>query len=256
MKKRNIIEDDHSIELPQILHDDYYELNSQSAYNRRLVEEAFECGCFYCGSRFAGSEVTEWLKEDDGEDTALCPYCGVDAVIVGTTRQPLSTLILSVLYEYWFREERDKKAKNYTYSPTYSGYTDYLRKGVPFRLEYDESLEFVGKITIWSPAAFAAALNKAYGIDESADPKKYEFADAGGVVSVRAYFNEDNLYECEIIDEYGNRLPYEPFRGKDQGLLLELTEEYGDSLRGVMSHGSKRDWMRLFVKEKAFRLWH
>lgn len=99
MDKRNIIEDDPAMEVPQLHYEDYYVLNSQSAYNQRLVEESHECGCFHCGSCFTGEEITKWLKEDDGEDTVLCPYYGVDAVIVGTDLLPLSTALLSMLYE-------------------------------------------------------------------------------------------------------------------------------------------------------------
>ena len=92
-------------------------------------------------------------------------------------------------------------------------------------------------------------MNEAFDMNEPVDPEEYELADAGGIVSVKAYFNEDHHYVCEIKDEYGNQLPHEPFRGVDQDTVLKLTEKYGDSLRGILGPGSGSDRMRLFVKE-------
>jgi hypothetical protein len=40
------------------------------------------CGCFCCLQTFAAEEVIDWI--DDGE-TPLCPFCGVDAVLLGVT---------------------------------------------------------------------------------------------------------------------------------------------------------------------------
>lgn len=248
MNKRNIVEDDPTMEVPQLHYRDYYVLNSQSAYNKHLVEEARECGCFHCGSRFTSKEITNWLKEADGDDTALCPYCGVDAVIVGTDRLPLSTALLSMLYEDWFRGEYKKANENYAYSPAFFSHSDYLRKGIPFRLEFNDRIKYVGEIAIWVPGVFFAAMNEAFDMNEPVESKGYELVDAGGIVSVKAYFNEKGHYASEIKDECGNRLPHEPFRGVDQDTVLKLTEKYGDSLKGVLGPGSGSDRMRLFVK--------
>lgn len=40
------------------------------------------CGCFHCLRVYDAAEVIDWI--DDGE-TPLCPYCGVDAVMIGVT---------------------------------------------------------------------------------------------------------------------------------------------------------------------------
>jgi hypothetical protein len=34
--------------------------------------------CYYCFTKFHPSEVSEWC---DGTQTAICPYCGIDAVV-------------------------------------------------------------------------------------------------------------------------------------------------------------------------------
>lgn len=48
--------------------------------NRRYLKNPLtRCVCYYCGERFIVSKITDWCDEDD---TALCPYCGVDGVLV------------------------------------------------------------------------------------------------------------------------------------------------------------------------------
>lgn len=42
-----------------------------------------ECGCYYCLSIFSPKEITEWCDTNASGIglTAICPRCGVDAVI-------------------------------------------------------------------------------------------------------------------------------------------------------------------------------
>ena len=41
------------------------------------------CGCFYCCAEFEPGEIHEWVDADEQGlgQTALCPRCGIDAVI-------------------------------------------------------------------------------------------------------------------------------------------------------------------------------
>ena len=37
-------------------------------------------GCYYCCRVFSGNtEITEWA---DGGETPICPFCGIDSVVV------------------------------------------------------------------------------------------------------------------------------------------------------------------------------
>ena len=53
-----------------------------SRYNRDRMTAATECGCFHCRSVFRADEINRWI---DGGLTAVCPRCGVDAVLADTT---------------------------------------------------------------------------------------------------------------------------------------------------------------------------
>ena len=63
--------------------------------NRSRIAAATFCGCFYCHSVFPGSEVRDWT---DDQQTALCPRCGIDAVLAGVT----NTDTLRDLHRYRF----------------------------------------------------------------------------------------------------------------------------------------------------------
>ncbi len=51
--------------------------HARSLHNREALSRGGPCGCFHCLSVYDASEVREWV----GRGTALCPRCGIDAVL-------------------------------------------------------------------------------------------------------------------------------------------------------------------------------
>ena len=49
-----------------------------SSKHRSELERSEKCACFFCGETFGIKAVEEWV---DDSSTAICPQCGVDAVI-------------------------------------------------------------------------------------------------------------------------------------------------------------------------------
>jgi hypothetical protein len=79
-----------------------------SAHHRSLVEKAIKCGCFYCISIFEPTDFDDdahWIAEAD-EDlaTALCPNCGVDAVIPDNAGFPITLEFLRGMNDYYFQK--------------------------------------------------------------------------------------------------------------------------------------------------------
>ena len=72
--------------------------HSHSYHNRGEIEQSSLCGCFSCKRTFLSSEVEDFI--DDGE-TALCPYCGVDAVIGDASGFQPSEDFLRKMQERW-----------------------------------------------------------------------------------------------------------------------------------------------------------
>jgi hypothetical protein len=75
-----------------------------SSGHRKQVEESDLCGCFYCRSTFSPSVIEEWIDEDESEvgQTALCPRCSIDSVIVSKAGFPLTPEFLEAMNKYWF----------------------------------------------------------------------------------------------------------------------------------------------------------
>ncbi|WP_144502605.1 cytoplasmic protein [Bacillus thuringiensis] len=68
--------------------------------NKENLKEDNLCGCFYCLEIFHPSEIKEWINSN--ENTALCPYCGIDSIIGQSSGFPITKEFLSEMNKYWF----------------------------------------------------------------------------------------------------------------------------------------------------------
>jgi hypothetical protein len=69
-----------------------------SSHRKDLIKDSI-CGCFYCLRIFNPAEITDWC---DNENTALCPYCGIDSVIGESSGFPITKQFLKEMYTEWF----------------------------------------------------------------------------------------------------------------------------------------------------------
>ena len=69
--------------------------------NKEQLIESNICGCFYCCKIYSPKEIKEYLNEGDG--TALCPYCGIDSVIAENSRFKITKEFLKKMHDYWFK---------------------------------------------------------------------------------------------------------------------------------------------------------
>jgi hypothetical protein len=83
--------------------DDIRQAHDHSSRHRVELAESRFCGCFYCCSVFPPERIEEWTDPVDGEgQTALCPKCGIDAVIGDRAGFPISGEFLKRMRSYWF----------------------------------------------------------------------------------------------------------------------------------------------------------
>lgn len=71
-------------------------------HSRKHVDELLVsslCGCFYCCRIYIPIEIKKWI---DGGATAMCPYCGIDAVIGSVSGYPIEEEFLLEMKWYWF----------------------------------------------------------------------------------------------------------------------------------------------------------
>ena len=89
---------------------DYIHAHKFSNNHMAQLKKDATCGCFYCGKIFDPAEIKVWLIADndcDREGTALCPYCGIDAVIGESSGYPITEEFLSKMCMHWFGKKQD-----------------------------------------------------------------------------------------------------------------------------------------------------
>jgi len=77
----------------------YQAAHRYSIHHRKDLEQDETCGCFYCLKIFSPQKIIEWI---DHEDTALCPYCGIDSVIGESSGFPITDVFLRGMHRQWF----------------------------------------------------------------------------------------------------------------------------------------------------------
>lgn len=69
-----------------------------SIKNKKLIEQAQNVGCFHCCKIFDSKDIKDFT---DNESTAICPLCGVDAIIPDNCGVIISEEILKKAKEFW-----------------------------------------------------------------------------------------------------------------------------------------------------------
>ncbi|MEI7554174.1 cytoplasmic protein [Candidatus Chlorohelix sp.] len=67
--------------------------------NRKQLEESDRAACYHCCKIFDPSEIQVWF---DGGFTAICPYCGIDAVLASKAGFQFTDKVLGELRKKWF----------------------------------------------------------------------------------------------------------------------------------------------------------
>lgn len=81
--------------------EDLEKAHKQSYANRSRLKTAKMCGCFYCMKTFTPDQIIDWSL-DEPDETAICPYCGIDAVLGDNEGYPLTESFLEAMYQEWF----------------------------------------------------------------------------------------------------------------------------------------------------------
>jgi hypothetical protein len=78
--------------------------HKSSIFHRAQIMASELCGCFYCLEIFKPSDIERWtdINKDESQYTALCPHCGIDAVIGSASGYPITKEFLKRMEEEWF----------------------------------------------------------------------------------------------------------------------------------------------------------
>ena len=80
---------------------DLEEAHKLSYANKLRLKNATRCGCFYCLKFFSPKEIIDWSL-DIPDETAICPYCGIDSVLGDNEGFPMTEEFMEEMYEEWF----------------------------------------------------------------------------------------------------------------------------------------------------------
>ena len=72
-----------------------------SISNKQSVLSSDRCGCFFCQKIFESNMISETYINDKNGETAICPFCGVDAILPDS-KVDLSEALLEDMYKVWF----------------------------------------------------------------------------------------------------------------------------------------------------------
>lgn len=107
-------------------HPELAAMHDHSIRNRAEVLASAMCGCFACLKTFPSSDIGEWWDLDrtrlDGKEsvspevgmTAVCPCCGLDAVLGDQCGRELTSEFLVQMQHIWFGEPATIRLKSRT----------------------------------------------------------------------------------------------------------------------------------------------
>jgi hypothetical protein len=84
----------------------------KSVFNRSEVARGDLCGCFCCLKTFKPDEIRDYTDKEPRkgrtfpDQTPLCPFCGIDAVLGSESGYPLTDEFLGAMKRYWFDRSR------------------------------------------------------------------------------------------------------------------------------------------------------
>lgn len=83
---------------PQPIPVEYATAKDHAAKHRIELEASDRCGCFFCFRQFPTATIKQWV---DANQTALCPHCGIDAVI-GSAHTAMNDRFLRKMHGHYF----------------------------------------------------------------------------------------------------------------------------------------------------------
>ena len=76
--------------------------SDMTLYNKPILSKSKMASCYSCISTFPVTEIKEFVDMND--DTALCPKCGIDAVLGDATDLPIHNLeYLQAMHNFGFK---------------------------------------------------------------------------------------------------------------------------------------------------------
>lgn len=77
----------------------YVEAKLRASRHRTQLEASTRCACFFCFRTFSVTDITSWIEANQ---TALCPRCGLDAVLGNGAGHTIDDRFLRGMHAHYF----------------------------------------------------------------------------------------------------------------------------------------------------------
>ena len=105
------------------MHTEYFEKIHKECSNHVLpIKSSKLVGCFHCKFIYPPKDIMEWT---DSDTTAICPHCGVDAVLPYMDDINRNHTVLVIMHTMYFHRKMDDKLTEDMHTAVY----DYIRRG-------------------------------------------------------------------------------------------------------------------------------
>ena len=85
-----------------MISDRLQQIHRHSRLNRQFMSTGTPCRCFHCRATFPAEAIGQWI---DAGATAICPCCGIDAVL-SSGSDALSDALIGELHAAYFDASR------------------------------------------------------------------------------------------------------------------------------------------------------
>lgn len=106
---------------------------AHSRNNEIEILRSQKCGCFFCGKTYSARKISEWESGTNGGASAICPMCGMTAVLGDASGVPLTKALLKEMSTAFF--EGDLKGK------TPEALNDFIDRYVPGKIPHNAKNE-------------------------------------------------------------------------------------------------------------------
>ena len=77
------------------------EAHDHSFKNKEEIMASKGIVCYFCKMEAIPDDIDEWVKEQDGKETAVCPSCGIDSIIGDASGLNVTPAFLEEMGRHW-----------------------------------------------------------------------------------------------------------------------------------------------------------
>lgn len=91
------------------------QFHAMSIFNKTSLLASKQVGCFSCATIYSPEQITQWV-DGDPDHTAICPHCGIDALLPESPLYQLDMYLLKVMKRRFCPDLDDSTVERKTFN--------------------------------------------------------------------------------------------------------------------------------------------